>query len=239
MTLLRARKTWELLTNTVATFGSSGGTSVVVSAWSNLAPRGWIGIVALGDGALVTTPSEPEKVRFLAALGETAPEKLVQPDVVRAALPVAEMLGPATLAYAGRDEFRPVEPGGVESLPAGHADIRELLGSVDPQEADESGIAGITSPAFVLRVNGAVVAVSGYNIWMAMTAHICVLTDPRYRSRGLARAVASAAVEHALSAGLLAQWRARPAASRRVAEVLGFTELGNQLSVRLQPDLFE
>jgi hypothetical protein len=235
MVLMQARRMWELLSGTGATFGSAGHTAVVVSARSRLCPPNWIGIVALGDGALVTTPTEPAKQRFLAAVGKTPPEKLVRPDVVRNLLPVTAVLGPASLGYAGRDEFRPVRSDDVEWLPGNHDDIRRLLQSADRTEAGESGIAGITSPAFVLRRDGAVVAASGYSIWMEMTAHICVLTDPRYRNCGLARAVASAAVEHALSAGLLAQWRARPAASRRVAEVLGFMSLGTQLTVRTQP----
>lgn len=46
----------------------------------------------------------------------------------------------------------------------------------------------------------------------------------------------SAAVAHALTAGLLPQWRARAQASRRVARALGLRELGSQLSVRLDLD---
>ncbi|NUS16469.1 MAG: GCN5-related N-acetyltransferase, partial [Streptomyces sp.] len=42
---------------------------------------------------------------------------------------------------------------------------------------------------------------------------------------------ASAAVAHALAAGLLPQWRARRVAPRRVATALGFRELGAQFSV--------
>ncbi|MYV58866.1 GNAT family N-acetyltransferase, partial [Streptomyces sp. SID4931] len=44
--------------------------------------------------------------------------------------------------------------------------------------------------------------------------------------------VAHAATAHALAAGLLPQWRARPPASRRVARALGYREVGRQLSVR-------
>ncbi|MFF4728857.1 GNAT family N-acetyltransferase [Streptomyces mirabilis] len=65
------------------------------------------------------------------------------------------------------------------------------------------------------------------------TAHIGVLTAPGARGRGLARVTGSATVAHALAAGLLPQWRARPPASRRVAAVLGFEELGSQLSVEI------
>jgi hypothetical protein len=43
----------------------------------------------------------------------------------------------------------------------------------------------------------------------------------------------SAAVAHALAAGLLPQWRARPSAFRRVAAVLAFEELGSQLSLEI------
>ncbi|WP_223839676.1 GNAT family N-acetyltransferase [Saccharopolyspora pogona] len=74
----------------------------------------------------------------------------------------------------------------------------------------------------------------GYQTWPASTAHLCILTAPKQRGRGLARQVASAAVAHALDAGLLPQWRARPEASRRVATALGFRALGAQLSVRLR-----
>jgi RimJ/RimL family protein N-acetyltransferase len=62
-----------------------------------------------------------------------------------------------------------------------------------------------------------------------------VLTDTAARGRGLAQRVASAAVDRALADGLLPQWRARPPASRRVAQALGFRELGTQLSVYLDP----
>lgn len=64
-------------------------------------------------------------------------------------------------------------------------------------------------------------------------AHLCVLTAPDARGRGLARQVARAATAHALIAGPLPQWRARPPASRRVAQALGYREAGRQLSVRL------
>ncbi|MFB9852823.1 GNAT family N-acetyltransferase [Micromonospora andamanensis] len=62
-----------------------------------------------------------------------------------------------------------------------------------------------------------------------------MLTAPSRRGRGLARTVAAAATADSLAEGLLPQWRARPAASRRVARALGFRELGAQLSVGLSP----
>lgn len=76
-------------------------------------------------------------------------------------------------------------------------------------------------------------AAAGYRAWPCGTAHISVLTAPRARGRGLARATGSATVVHALAAGLLPQWRARRPASRRAAAALGFEELGAQLSIEL------
>ncbi|WP_410097142.1 GNAT family N-acetyltransferase [Streptomyces sp. Isolate_219] len=91
----------------------------------------------------------------------------------------------------------------------------------------------MSSPAFCLRRGGEVVAAAGYRSWPRSVAHLSVLVAPHCRGRRLARVVASAAVAHALDAGLLPQWRARLCPSLRVAVALGFQELGTQLSVRL------
>ncbi|WP_314253915.1 GNAT family N-acetyltransferase [Streptomyces kutzneri] len=58
-----------------------------------------------------------------------------------------------------------------------------------------------------------------------------MLTAPDARGRGLGRVTGPAAVQHALAAGRLPQWRARTTASRRVAQALGFGEPGAQLSI--------
>ncbi|MFF3212520.1 GNAT family N-acetyltransferase [Streptomyces sp. NPDC002886] len=81
--------------------------------------------------------------------------------------------------------------------------------------------------------HGRAVAAAGYGTWPGGVAHVGVLTAPGSRGRGLARAAGPAAVAHALDARLLPRWRARTPASRRVATVLGFGELGFQLSVEL------
>ncbi|WP_337192349.1 GNAT family N-acetyltransferase [Streptomyces sp. YIM 132580] len=77
---------------------------------------------------------------------------------------------------------------------------------------------------------------AGHELWPRGTAHLSILTDPRHRRRGLARAVGSAAVGDALAQGLLCQWRGRTLASRRVAHTLGFQGTGFQLSLRLSGD---
>jgi GNAT superfamily N-acetyltransferase len=209
----------------------------VVSPESMLCPPEWVGIVGLGGAAIATVPmpSLVEPVR--AAL--TSSDADAQPDLyhLRAELHVDDVLGPAMLAYLDADDFVPAAGGVADRLPAGAATtvtaLDALLAAADPAAADESGLAGINSDAFVVRDGSTVVAAAGYRLWPGATAHMLVLTAPAYRGRGLARRVSSAAVAAALADGLLPQWRARPAASRRIAAALGFREYGAQLSVRL------
>lgn len=233
--LLVARGLWEELAGVPVSFAPTGGVSVVVSAESGLCPAGWVGVVALGGSVLVTVPD-----RSAAALVRDAPaglwtEAVVDEALVREALPVAGTLGPAALSYVSPEGFRPVRAGAlaVEQLPAGQPELRRLEAAAGDADAGEVGLSGITSPVFVVRERGEVVAAAGYEAWPARTAHLSVLTAPAARGRGLARVTGSAAVAHALAAGLLPQWRARPPASRRVAAALGFTELGSQLSIEL------
>lgn len=220
--LRRARRVWEGLAGAPVAFGEAGLT-VVASGESQLCPPGWAGIVALGDAAIATTPGDPAVLQQ--ALHGLAVADLTDPDVLRERLPVADVLGPATLAYRDGHPFE------VPAAEAGNAD--ELVAAASPDDAGEAGLDEITSPAFVVREDGRVVAAAGYQLWPGDVAHLCVLTAAGHRGRGLARTAAGAAVAHALGEGLLPQWRARPEPSRRVAVALGFTELGSQLSVQL------
>ncbi|WNI21211.1 GNAT family N-acetyltransferase [Streptomyces sp. ITFR-16] len=231
--MARARRLWESLAGVPVSFAPSGGPVVVTAPASALAPPSWVGTVLLGDAALVTAPTEEVAHGVRRALRGLPAHALTEPGAVAGVLPVAEVLGPAALAYLAPAAFRPYEPPqtAVATLPAGHADLLRLLAAVSEEDAGECGLDEITSPAFVVREGAGVVAAAGYRDWPGEAAHLCVLTAPHARGRGLARAVASAATAHALAAGRLPQWRARPEASRRVARALGYRELGSQLSV--------
>ncbi|MFI8326756.1 GNAT family N-acetyltransferase [Streptomyces sp. NPDC085529] len=233
--LTRARALWGRLARVPAAFAPGGGVEVVVSPTSGLCPAGWVGAVALGDAALVTAPDAHTATVVRDALADLSVEALVDGVSVRAVLPVAATLGPAALAYLSPGRFRPADAGApaVERLPAGHAELGRLEESAGDEDAGEAALDEITSPAFVIRRQGRVVAAAGYRAWPSRTAHLSVLTAPAERGRGLARVAGSAAVAHALAAGLLPQWRARTPASRRVAASLGFVELGSQLSMEL------
>jgi GNAT superfamily N-acetyltransferase len=233
--LVRAHGLWEHLAQVPVSFAQPGGVNVVVSPRSGLCPVGWVGVVALGGSAIVTAPSDSAARIVRDALGRLPVEAVVDSALVREALPVARVLGPAALSYVSAAGFRPAETGAlaVEQLSAGHPDLRSLEQVAGHEDAGEAALDEITSPAFVVREHGQVVAAAGYRAWPRRTAHIGVLTAPRARGRGLARVTGSAAVAHALAVGLLPQWRARPPASRRVAAALGFEELGSQLSIEI------
>ncbi|MEU7876423.1 GNAT family N-acetyltransferase [Dactylosporangium sp. NPDC049140] len=226
--LQRARRLWAGLAGTPVVFRDAA-VEVVVSPQSSLCPPGWVGIVALGGAVIVTAPDgdTAETVRRAFADLPTMAE-------LQGTLPIDETLGPATLAYCDAAGFRPAGAAALEKIPADHADLKTLIARVPADDADESGLAEVTSPVFVVRTATEVVAAAGYRAWPGDTAHLSVLTAPAQRGRGLARAVATAAVADALRSDLLPQWRARPEASRRVARALGFRELGSQLSIHLR-----
>jgi len=232
--LLRVRGLWADLTAVPVMFAPAAGLRVVVSPQSRLCPPSWVGIVVLGDAAIATAPSDSAAGLLHDALSGLPVEALTDPDTVGSALRVQDVLGPATLAYLHAKAYRPAHGADTtEELPPGHRDLGVLLTSAGDADAGESGLAEITSTGFVVRDAGVVVAAAGYRAWPGAVAHLCVLTAPGCRGRGLARIMASAASAHALSHGLLPQWRARPEPSQRLAAVLGFSELGAQLSLRL------
>lgn len=225
----RALALWEHFART----GAEGPLTVRAVPDSLLCPPGWCGIIRLDGTTLATAPTAERADTLRAVLARTRPAEHTAPEVLRDALPVTDVLGPATLAYLARDDFRPRPAPGVTRRPAEDPAVQALLEKTGPEEADESGLAELETPLFTLAEKGAVIAAAGYEVLPEEVAHLCVLTDPGQRGRGLARTVASTAVAHALARGLLPQWRARPAPSRRVAAALGFGELGTQLSLHL------
>ncbi|MGN9846441.1 GNAT family N-acetyltransferase [Nonomuraea sp. H19] len=206
----------------------------MVSPGSWLCPPGWTGVVALDGAVLATVPSadliKPVRGTLLLDIARTGIDLALLPPQ----LPALDVLGPATLAYLDAGDFVAAHTEGeVEGLPAGHHDVRELVASVDQQDAEESGLEEIASTAFAIREGRAVIAAAEYQAWLSMAAHLFVLTAPGHRGRGLARRVASAAAADAMENGLVPQWRARPEPSRRVARALGFREFGSQISILL------
>lgn len=229
------RGLWEELAHVPVSFDPAGGARTVVSPESRMCPPGWVGVVVLGGSAIVTAPSDAAAAAVGKAFSSLPVEALADAEAVGSVLSIAKVLGPAKLAYLAEEDFRPAPSGPlvVDQVPAGSSELRGLEKAAGDEDAGEAGMGEITSPGFVVRIGGEVVAACGYRVWPHRTAHLSVLTAPDHRGRGLGRMAASGAVGHALAAGLLPQWRARVMESRRVAVALGFREYGTQLSFKL------
>jgi GNAT superfamily N-acetyltransferase len=206
-----------------------GSSRVVVQPNSRLAPPGWVGVVALGRAALVTVPDRYVESVVTEITAGIAPDALTELDWSSAG--ATAVLGPAALFFGETFTISVLDH--VDHLPSSDEALLDLVQRVPEEDAAEASIHDVDSPVFIVWDNGQVVAACGYRAWLDTLAHLSVVVDPRYRRRGYARTVAQAALAHARNAGLLPQWRARPLASQRLAESLGLTPLGSQLSARL------
>ena len=207
------------------------GTQVVVDPESWLAPRGWIGILAIGTTITVSVPRPDLEAPVRLALQSLTAEKATTPEIITPRMPPTRAsLGPAVLFYppSGYAASSP------ELDEASSAALADLLAAADAGDLEESGIAHVESPAFVSRASdGRVAAASGYRRWPNAVADLSVITDLPHRRQGHGRRAAHQAVQHAIEHGLLPQWRARPLASQELARTLGFIAVGAQFS--LQP----
>jgi GNAT superfamily N-acetyltransferase len=211
----------------------AAGAAVVVNAESRICPPGWAGVVALEAGVLATVPNRDLVEPFTRALDgwDWAAD---WPAFGAGAVRVVEARGPARLAYVDGATFVPPAHGRrVDRVDGDSARAARFLASVPAADAEEAGIASCTSPLFCVTDGDDLLAASGYRVWSGELAHLSVLVAPEARGRGLGRAVAGAATGHALSSGLLGQWRAVPAASQAVAAALGYEPRGRQVSLRL------
>lgn len=231
--LTTARDLWTHLAAAPVSFPEQG-ISITVAPESRICPPGWTGLVVLGDTGIGTVPDQRTADAIRARLADCAPKRLVDPVDAAEVLAATEMIGPVTLAYLAPTRFRPASGPELEQLPVDHPDLRALENACSAEERAEVSTGQLTSPVFCVRDGADIIAASGYAAWPQKTAHLAILTAPRARGRGLAKAAASRAVEHAFAAGMTPQWRARVPASMRVARSLGFEELGVQIRLRIE-----
>lgn len=190
-----------------------------------------ISVVVLLDRVLVSLSRTPPADLRAALENHRPPMSLVEEaTMTRLVGGIERTLGPAVLGYLDADRFRPQDPTGLIAIDGDDPGVRVLAERSGPEDAAESDVRVWSSPVWVLAEGDAVIAAAGFEIWADAVGHLGVLTDPAYRNRGLGRRVAGAAVAAALQRGLVPQWRARSdgAASRRVAQALGFEERGGQ-----------
>ena len=204
---------------------------VIVDPNSRIAPPGWVGLLAIDDTLTVCVPTIEFEKRVGLAVSGLDPIDATTPGVILPKLPpTLKVLGPARLFY----NFGPGTPDTnleVESVP--RTSLSLLIDSVPNEELKESGITEIEDALVIRSGRGDPIAACGYRVWPNGVANICVLVHPDYRGLGYAYSLATATIVRVEREGLLAQWRARPESSRKLALRLGLIEVGAQLSLEM------
>ena len=241
--LSRAQTAWASYAGIDGGF-RPGQVSLGVNAQSRICPPGWAGIVVLGDAAIVTVPAPGAERELRRALAGVPANRLTDQSVIESVVGIAEVLGPASLAFTDAARFRDAaqladaraasQRWAVSRPPVSDERVHGLLESVSAADAAETDLARIGPGAHVVLDGDRAVSAAGYLTWPGSVAHLSVLTDPAFRGLGLAKLAGSSATADALSRGLLPQWRARVPASIRAAASLGFVSGGSQLSIRLR-----
>ncbi len=145
-------------------------------------------------------------------------------------------LGAANLYFC--DSLPALNPRDDAAVSDDHAFAVALERLCPPDDTAEVGLSDLEHRAILVddaQAPPAPFAGAGYAIWSGILAHMGVLTAPDHRGQGHATYIAKVAVEEAMAAGLIPQWRARTdnTASIRTALSAGFVECGSQTSVLL------
>ena len=150
----RARAVWQSRAGGAAAF--SAAARVAVTPESGLCPPGWAGAVSIGGWVIATAPDPARGAILQQGLGARPAAALADGGLLRVRLPVADLRGPAALAYLDAAGFRPGRGGPpAEPRDAGDDAVRRFLAGCDPADVEESGMAGITSPAFAIQIGRA------------------------------------------------------------------------------------
>ncbi|MBO0721048.1 MAG: GNAT family N-acetyltransferase [Blastocatellia bacterium] len=199
-----------------------------------------------GERLIIASPPDRAEQIKKATVGIT-PEEAFSVDWLQRvfAYDAEKIRGPAEVCYADEMSFR-AEPGqGGRALLASEYDAYSaLVESLDPKEAEESGVQFPVSssqfpdafPAFGAFSEGTLCSVASYEVWQPSIAQIHIVTHPKYRRRGFARAAVQALAAEALDRGLILQWRAHVwnEGSLSLARALGFEYYCSTLYVRLR-----
>jgi GNAT superfamily N-acetyltransferase len=154
------------------------------------------------------------------------------------AAPIERVVGPVFVGYADSTTFQPVASPGARLLSAGDQQAFERFQQACPALDWEHGGSRLgSSPLVGCFVDGALVALAGYELWGERIAHIAVVTQPTARGHGFGKQVVSALAAVALEHSLIPQYRTllSNTASLAIGAALGFQPYAESLAVRLLP----
>ena len=131
-----------------------------------------------------------------------------------------------------------VLPEPVDGLVSSEAEsVAALERSCPPDDVSEVGLADMDQTFVLVEEEHPEVAMAGagFAVWEGILGHVGVLTALAHRRRGHGRTIGGVVTNEALDSGLVPQWRSRcdNAASRRIAALLGYREVGAQTTVLL------
>lgn len=186
---------------------------------------------------LVSVP--PDQVaRWEALLAGLPPDALLDPARMAevAAVPLAQVIGPAVVAYADGDALRPLPTAGTRLLTALDEQAHVALAAAcEPTAWEHGGSEFALLPLAGRFVREQLVALAGYERWGEQIAHVAVVTHPAHRGQGYGAEAVSLLAETVIARGMLAQYRTLRAntPSLRLGTALGFVPVAETLAVRL------
>ena len=143
------------------------------------------------------------------------------------------LLGEAVLGFT--DDY--VSGDDLDKVPV--SDEPEAVAALEracpPDDVAEATLSLMSEHFVTLDEQGQATAAAGYAESQGILASIGVLVPPAHRLAGHGTQAAAIATNHALDAGLVAQWRARRGhrASLALSRSLGYREIGAQTTVLL------
>lgn len=153
-------------------------------------------------------------------------------------LPIERIVGPACIGY-GTSKTLDLSIGlrAHRLTQADYPGVARLQAMCSGEAWEHGGSDPHAVPTFgCVNKHGDVLALAGYKVWGGAIAHISIVSAPREQGRGHATAAVACAAQHALSAGLVPQYRtlASNVPSMAVAKKLGFKPYGFSVFVRLK-----
>lgn len=187
-------------------------------------------VVRVGATVVIGAPEH-----LLSPLRELPPSQLLEPASLMSALADhrPELLGPARLAYV---DARSLSLSSTSTARrASRLELASVLAACEDEDSEESGLEDMERWWIADGPDGEPAAAAGYEIWDDHIAQLGILVAPGHRGNGYGAGAASAAIEHALEAGLVPQWRSAAGnePSERLGMRLGFVPYGEQITLLL------
>ena len=195
-------------------------------------------LLRYGDACVFSVP-ERLLERVVEATGHRGAAECFDVGAIKAMLTpgVTLILGPCPIGYLEQSMWRAPANAPSRRLNAGDAaEVEDLAQACGSEAWEHGGIEwGVHDAVFGAFAGGRLAAAASYERWGDAIAHVGVVTSPASRGKGLGKMVAAAAAQHALSVGLIPQWRtlASNHASVAVGKALGFETVATHYFARL------